>query len=85
MAESDIGTVRMPAQHPLQHAPLLAPTWLVGKPTRTAGVRKHAEERKRRGSNLLLCKPSQPSLLAGVSCIKRVRLTILPGQAAVTR
>jgi hypothetical protein len=36
MAESDIGTVRMPVQHALEHAsPLVAP-WLVGKPTRTA-------------------------------------------------
>jgi hypothetical protein len=32
-----------------------------------------------------LCKPSQPFRLAGVSCIKRVRLTIFPGQAPVTR
>jgi hypothetical protein len=29
---------------PLAACIALAPTWLVGKPTRTAGVRKHAEE-----------------------------------------
>ena len=34
----------------------LAPTWLVGKPTRTGGALS-AEERKRRGSKLLLRKP----------------------------
>ena len=46
---------------------------------------QRAEERKRRGSTLLLGKPSQPSRLAGVSCIRRARLTILPAQEAVTR
>lgn len=54
MAESDIGTVRMPVQHAVQHASFLAATWLVGKPTRTAGRTRRAEERKRRGSKLLL-------------------------------
>jgi hypothetical protein len=63
----------------------LAAPWLVGKPTRTAGVRQHAEEWKRRGSKLLLGKPSQPSPLAGVFCIRRARLTVLPAQEAVTR
>jgi hypothetical protein len=39
MAESDIGTVRIPVQHAGRRASLWAATWLVGKPTRTAGAR----------------------------------------------
>lgn len=73
-----------PIQHAVRRASLSAATRLVGKPTRTGGALS-AEERKRRGSKLLLGKPSQPSPLAGVSCIRRARLTILPAQEAVTR
>jgi hypothetical protein len=42
----------MPVQHAVQHASLLAATWLVGKPTRTAGVRKRAEEELAAGGQL---------------------------------
>jgi hypothetical protein len=84
MAHSDIETVRMPVQHAMRRALLLAAPWLVSKPTRTRGALS-AEERKRCGSRLLLCKPFQPSPLAGVSCIRKDRLTILSAQAAVTR
>ena len=73
-----------PVQHAVRRASLLAATRLMGKPTRTGGALS-AEERKRRGSRLLLCKPSQPSPLAGVCCIRRECCTILPAQAAVTR
>jgi hypothetical protein len=44
----------MPVQHAVQRASLVVAPWPVGKPTRTAGVRQRAEERKRRGSNPLL-------------------------------
>jgi hypothetical protein len=61
MAESDIRTVRIPVQHAVQRASLGMAPWPVGKPTRTAGVHQRAEERKRRGSKLLLGTPAQAS------------------------
>jgi hypothetical protein len=67
---------------PLAACIALVPTWLVGKPTRTAGVRKHAEERKRRGSKVLLRKPSQSSPRVVVSCIRCNQMAICPGQTA---
>jgi hypothetical protein len=69
---------------PLAACIALAPTWLVGKPTRPAGVRKHAEERKRRGSKVLLCKLSQSSPRVDVSCIRCNQMAICPGQTAAT-
>jgi hypothetical protein len=74
----------MPVQHAVQHASLGVAPWLVGKPTRTAGVRQRAEERKRRGSKSLLSKPSQASLWAGVFRSRCNQGAIRPGQAAVT-
>jgi hypothetical protein len=55
----------MPVQHAVQHASLVVATWLVGKLTRTAGVRQRAEERKRRGSKALLWVSSRSFPLDG--------------------
>ena len=45
---------------------------------------QRAEERKRRGSTLLLCKPSRSSPWVGTSCTRCNQVAIRPGQAAVT-
>jgi hypothetical protein len=49
----------------------LAAPWFVGKPTRTAGARQRAKERKRRGSKAIGLDSSLASLLTGISCIRR--------------
>src|SRR4249920_4256986 len=58
MAESDIATVRMPVQHTLRHAPHLGANMARGQADAHRRRAQRAEERKRRGSKLLLGKPS---------------------------
>jgi len=59
MAESDIGTVRMPVQHALGHASLLVATWPVGKTTRTAGALSAPRSGSGAAARLLVWTPAR--------------------------